>query len=273
MYPFAVVRYSPMPEVLEPANVALLLPKGRGSRLDWLDTFPRLSCMVHGVNLGLVRGALEHLSGLVSEMDVTEALAEISRSNRRTRVAGPYQAASLDERTLTVLRRTYLEHGSVVNASQRDSVKRAFEQRVDRYLAAAGVGSAKNTLRRASAAKFLTPRAAEVVGSVKFARVVSGSDKIVLIQPIDLVSSSDQVKRLSDFKFSFHQIAKARQFENRSLVRALMVMRQAEWAESTKDPSRFDFAIEDCATKADVVYRPGINDEEFKHVARVATLV
>lgn len=258
MQEFGVLKYSPAPEIVEPRNIALVLPHNRGSRLYYLGSFPRLMCAAPTMKAGALAFVLESVNQDLVSKPVAEAMAYLTRCDRKFSVDGPHLHGALGERLLRALSTTYLAHPRPEQAGA--VAKRAFEQRLNHYMYDRLQVPVDLLRLRARPRQFLRdPRAVSLAGSVSWSRVVVTPAGAVTFWPVDLAHAkyADQFLKA---RHAASVLRKIRDTERRDLTAAVLLFNRDLLVDSKPRSERILFDLEQTRSAVDFTVQPGIDD-------------
>jgi hypothetical protein len=256
---FNVIRFTPDPEEVEPANVALIF-WGDKPMLVYDDSFPRLACLSPGFDSQLVKYELDDLADRLRESDPKQALRMITGASSQFQVSESKRLfrGHPDAQALRVLREAYLlkrkpGHGS--NAATRTYV----DSQLQAFLAETLQVSEQRMLRRATPAEFLDPAVYARLkdNGFKISRVINSPRRLVLIDALPLTLSTLQVEqRAQRIASAYYRLAQLkddiRRVENRDVFRATVLF----GAEAIEMTSRKGFAATMVERDSDEVVDP-----------------
>ena len=235
---FRVVRFTPVPEIQEPVNVALLFVDNK-ARLVSDYEFQKLSCIAPNFDKEMLKFWLEDIAGDLESIKPQDAFSHIASRSAQIQVGNTHWlpqklSSTLESRLIaTYLQKEHRHNKHAENHLQHvetlidDAIRNPF-------------WDMSGVLKRAEAKNFLSPAGVKLLATknIHFARVLNGTKKIVLMDGLNLsVASKSQLRmRATTIGAGFYAIGNARkeleQVEQKEFVRAAFVLRRPQ----TDDP-------------------------------------
>ena len=266
---FHVIRFSPVPEFTEPVNVALLLVDEHGrSRLLYNAAVPKLQCVAPAFDKGLLVFLLQRLSSKVSGIRVSAALEILRAESAQIQLGDAcHYYGAFDETSEAQLKETYLDvHRRRQPVAAGMKVKH-IETKIEDVLVSQFHVPADRLHRRARPREFLSERVYAAVrgNSFHIARVIDGTKALVLVDGINLASSSNYIQsRAQKIGYAFYAMEpvarELQRTESRKLVRAAVCF--SEGAKS--GDARIDYALHLLGQESDVLIDPNNAEDSRK---------
>ncbi len=279
MTEFNVIRFTPDPEAIEPANVAILL-KERPPRLIFDPAFQRLECLAPSFGTKNLLLWLEEMRDIVREPSALGARPEdvVRRSSAQFSVS---EAKSLGGHVSAEVERLLVQRYLRRQARSHERVERATrEQRVEAklhdYLVRTFRVPESRILRRASPVDFLGPQAVAELRGNGFTchRVINGTRNIVVVNGLSLAGGTWKVvtSQAERIAFAVYRLGQIKEFvervEKRTLSRATVVFGSVP-SESPHAP-HYEFARDLAGRECEHILDGVSGDAKFQACVRDA---
>jgi hypothetical protein len=267
---FRVVRFSPVPEVQEPVNVALLFVEDKARLVSDFE-FEKLGCVAPSFDKSILRFWLEDIRETLSSVQPEDAYTHLASRTAQIQV-GPmhWLTRKLSPEFELRLINNYLRRGHRHNApSERhlQYVDSLIEDEISKVFVKTG-----RLLKRARPETFLSPQSLNLLSAknIRFSRVLNGTKQIVLMDGLNLaVTSRAQIKqRAAEVGYGYYTLGISKnqieQIEQKSIVRAAFLFHRPIGS----DPE-IDYAANLMSRDADLLVEP----ESGKNVAEVQKIL
>lgn len=258
---YRLLQFSPVPEFVEPVNVALIVDDGR-TRILYDKDFRRLRCVVPDFNTKTLCYMLDYLDSNVATMESEFITAYIANQSAQFSLSEIHPLETVPDKTiLGALTDSYLRRFRTDLEGKDKASSGYIESSLSRLLLE-DVGVSESRLRkRAKPSTFLrTNRAKNVFrkSNISVKRVLDGDRGIVLIDGIDLAKGNAKHlgDRTSSIAHAFFMFDKHRQeierAEQRHVSRAAVVFNIACRA----DDSHYDYFVNQLERDSDILVDP-----------------
>ncbi len=264
---FRVVRFSPVPEIQEPVNVALLFVADHARLVSDFE-FQKLGCIAPNYDKAMLRFWLEDIAEDLANIKPQDAFAHIASRSPQIQVGDTHwltqQLSPAFESRLVDI---YL-HRDPRRSKHADNHIHYVDTLIDDAIKNPAF-DATGMLRRIKPDKFLSDTSLKLLGSVgniHFSRVKNGTNKIVIMDGLNLsVASKAQLSsRAATVGTGFYIFGNSRarleQIEQKKIVRAAFLFNRPQ----TGDP--------EISYLADVIRRDSdllVEPETGKNVAEI----
>jgi hypothetical protein len=271
---FSILRFTPDPEEVEPANVALVLWNGV-ARIVYDDSFPRLSCLAPWVDKDSLCFLLEDLQKEIASADprtAADALGSVQFSLSATKQVADLGRGDTDRLLLDRYLRTSRGRREKTSRTQR-----IVESRLDRFLAEMKVSSV-DLMKGVSPKRFLSPEALARVGGNGFrvSRVIKSSRHLVLLDavPLDLRPVRRVEARAQRIASAYYRLGKSKadiaRIDGRDLTRTTILFGMSVRVDAAVS-GKLDFARHMLQEESDVVVDADAPEPSFQERLHEAT--
>jgi len=235
---FRVVRFTPVPEIQEGVNVALLFVDER-ARLVMDSEFQKLGCVAPNFDKSILQFWLSDIGESLSSIKPQDAYAHIASRTAQIQVgATHFITRKVTPEFESHLVDTYLRKAHRPSRHGENHIQYV-DTLIDDAIKNPNVDFA-GILKRAEPSDFLSQASLELLKTrnIRFSRVMNGTKKIILMDGLNLgVSSKSQLRlRSSTIGTGFFTLgnerAKIEQIEQKEITRAAFLFRRPQ----TDDP-------------------------------------
>lgn len=224
---FRVVRFSPVPEVTEHINVALLVVADRPRLLVDVE-FQKLGCVAPQFDATMLRFWLESIQEELRRIAPANAATFLATVSSQFALGEPQVLVrSLDQKLETRLIDLYLRRHRA--SPQQKGDRQQIESLLDTALKALELDPSR-FLKRARPDQFLSSESRKILQTeeIQFARVLNGRNGLVLMDGINLHANKAHLcQRTSKVGASFFVVGQKKQplevSEGRKIIRAAFV--------------------------------------------------
>jgi hypothetical protein len=273
---FSLLRFSPDPEEVEPANVALVLWGGANPVLLFDPEFPRIHCLAPWADADRLQVWMRHLEQILGHSDYDQATKLVRATSAQFALSEPRRlAVSVTPKLLDALIERYLKRPAVPR-DKRDPMLVRVEAKLDQLLTERFHVPHSELKRRASPREFLSPDTfARLPGNgFRIARVIDGRSHLMLIDSVPLDAQVSKVEqRAQRIASAFYRLGKIRgdveQFERRSMHRTTVIFGEIR---ETTESGRIEYAKQMLSRESDEVVDATHPSQSFGELLREATV-
>lgn len=206
----SVLRFSPMPELREYVNVALLISKGRGADMVYDPAFPRLRCTSPEMRIELLEAHLESLRPVLAETHVKDLAERLARLSPQFALGTPHTIPEPTDAVVRHLRAEFLSRAPS-HRTREDQGERIASLVGSFVMSHFGVSDAIARKNVSIASIFGTLSISPRLGKIRVPRAIVGPKDVVLVDGLSFRATRHNLReRAERIRFMGFSLDKAR---------------------------------------------------------------